>query len=124
MRAIKITPNIDEPITVIEVEKDYREMAKVIGGPCLYIERFRCPLTRFGLVGVVDEDGQHNGQRINTRTYPLYPVPGYYLRGTVLVMAEGMTPDGPDFVDLPNPQVALDLVTALLEGTTLREEAR
>lgn len=122
MKAIRITPNADDPIDVIEVERDYRDLARAIGGPCEYIERFRCPLTRFGLVGVLDEDGQHNGQRINLRAHPLYPVEGYHLRGTVLVMAEDMTPDGVDFVDIPDPQVALDLVKALLsnqpEGAT------
>lgn len=123
MKAIRITPQDDEHISVIEVEKDCRAMAAAIGPPCQYVERFRCPLTpSYGLVGVLDEDGQHNGQRINTRAWPLYPVPGYHLRGTVLVMAEGATVDGIDFVDLPDAQVALDLVQALLEHN--REEAR
>ena len=124
MKAIRIPPDQTEPITVVEVEKDYQAMARVIGGPCLYIERFRCPLTRFGLVGVCDEDGQHNGQPTNDRAWPLYPIPGYHLRGTVLVMAEGNTVDGPDFVDITNPQVALDLVAGLLEGSPQREDAR
>ena len=115
MKAVRITPGSD-PIAIIEVSKDWQSMALAIGGPCTYIERFRCPLTReYGLVGVLDEDGQHNGQRVNQRAHPLYPVPDYHLRGTVLVMAEGMTPEGVDFIDLPDAEAALALVRELCE---------
>jgi hypothetical protein len=108
-----------DPIEVVAVEHGYKSIAAKIGGPCTYIERFRCPLTSIhGLVGVCDEDGQRNGQPQNMRAWPLYPVQGYTLRGDVLVMQEGMTPEGPDFVDMTaeRAEVALNLVVGLVEG--------
>jgi hypothetical protein len=115
VKAVKVPADFTEPIAVIDVDYGWQHFAKAIGGPCQYIERFACPLTpEHSLVGVVDEDGQFNGQLPNTRTWPLYPVPGYLLAGDVLIMAEGMTPDGPDFVDLPDPDLALELVERLI----------
>lgn len=116
MRAIKIPVDPAKPLEIVAVEYGYQNLAKEIGGPCQYIERFRCPLTeRYGLVGLCDEDGQSNGQRDNQRAWPLYPMPGYTLKGPVLVMREGMTPEGPDFVDLDDPEMTLALVVGLLE---------
>jgi hypothetical protein len=117
VKAIRISPDPAEPIEIIEVEGQWQSLALAIGGPCHYIERFRCPLTpQHNLVGVLDEDGQYNGQRLNQRAWPLYPVPGYTLRGTVLVLAEGMTPEGIEFVDMPDPEAARSIVVSLLEG--------
>lgn len=119
MRAIRVPVNPADPIEVVSVEYGFESLAAAIGGPCRYIERFRCPLTpAHYLVGICDEDGQYNGQPPNQRAWPLYPVPDYTLRGDVLVMAEGMTPEGVDFVDMTaeQAQVAHDLVVGLLEG--------
>lgn len=119
MRAIRVPANPTEAIEVVTVDYGFESIAAKIGGPCTYIERFRCPLTPVhNLVGICDEEGQSNGQPENMRAWPLYPVPGYGLRGDVLVMAEGDTPDGPDFVDMTAEQaeVALALVVGLLEG--------
>lgn len=118
MRAVKIPADTEQPIHLVEVEKDWQQLAAAIGGPCHYIERFKCPLTPVhGLVGVLDEDGQFNGQPDNPRAWELYPLQGYVLKGDVLVMAERLDPlEGADFVDLPDPGVALSLVTSLLEG--------
>lgn len=111
MKAVRIPIEQSEPIEVVDVGGDWRSLAKAIGGSCEYIERIRCPLTlRHSLVLVVDENGLFDGQLPNYRAWPLYPVSGHQLHGTVLVMAEGMTPDGPDFVDLPDPEKALRVV--------------
>ena len=119
MRAIKITPNPAEPIEIIAVEPGFRNLARAIGGPCEYIERFRCPLTHaFSLVGVCDEDGLSNGQPDNQRAWPLYPVPGYTLKGTVLVLREEFDPmEGADFADMDEAmaEAARRLVVDLLE---------
>lgn len=116
MRAVQIPIDPAVPVRLVEVGTGYQSFAKAIGGPCQYIERVRCPLTTFGLVTVVDEDGLFNDQPPNPRAWPLYPVPGYTLHGAVLVMAEGMTAEGIDFVDLPGDgSQALALVTDLLE---------
>lgn len=118
MHAVKIPVDPAQPLEVVTVEHGYRHLARAIGGPCEYIEVFRCPLTpEHNLVGVCDDLGQFNDQPDNIRAWPLYPVPGYTLKGTVLVMAEGTTPDGLDFVELDDPGVALGLVAELLEGT-------
>jgi hypothetical protein len=116
MRAIRVPVDPAEPLEIVVVESHYPSIAKAIGGPCEFIERFRCPLTpAFNLVGVLDENGQYNGQPENQRAWPLYPMEGYTLKGPVLVMQEGMTPDGPDFVDLEYPEEARALVVGLLE---------
>jgi len=119
VRAIKIDPNPAVPIEIIAVESGYQNLAAAIGGGCRYIERFACPLTpTYGLVGVCDEEGQYSSkQRENQRAWPLYPVPNYALKGAVLVMGEGLTPGGIDFIDLPNPDLAMSLVATLLERT-------
>jgi hypothetical protein len=115
MKAVKVPADITQPITVIDVDYGWQNFARAIGGECQYIERFSCPLTQeFGLVGVVDEDGQFDGQPRNFRAWALYPLPNYLLAGDVLVIAEGMTPEGPDFVDLPDPDLALELVERLI----------
>lgn len=116
MRAVKVPHNPNDPIAIVEVGHGWQTMAAAIGGGCQYIERVRCPLTpKFGLVMVVDEDGQMNqNQPNNLRAWPLYPTSTYILAGDVLVMAEGMTDDGPDFIDLPDPELALELVERLL----------
>lgn len=117
MRVIKVPADPGQPISVIDINHHWTDMAEAIGGGCEYIERFHCPLTRtYHLVGVCDEEGQYGDQRANERAWPLYPMQGYYLRGDVLVVAEGMTPEGPDFIDLPNEDLAMSLVRDLLEG--------
>jgi len=121
MRAIRVPVNPAEACEVVTVDSsDFESLAAKIGGPCKYIERFRCPLTPVhGLVGICDEEGQYNGQPENMRAWPLYPVPGYALRGDVLVMAEEFDPmEGADFVDMTAEQaeVALALVVGLVEG--------
>jgi len=111
MRAIKIPVDHTEPIAVVDVGHDWRSMAQAIGGPCEYIERVRCPLTpEHNLVLAVDENGLFDGQPVNDRAWPLYPVPGYQLHGTVLVLQEGLTSEGIDFMDLTDPEQALRLV--------------
>jgi hypothetical protein len=114
MKAVKIP--VEGPVEMIEVGNGWQQFAAAIGGPCKYIEEFRCPLTPdHQLVCVVDEDGQFNGQPLNWLASPLYPVPGYVLAGAVLVLAEGMVNGEPDFIDLPDPDQALHLVKELLE---------
>lgn len=119
MRAIRVPANVTEPCEIVAVDYGFESIAATIGGPCRYIERFRCPLTPIhNLVGICDEDGQYNGQPENQRSWPLYPVSGYTMRGDVLVMAEEMTPEGVDFVDMSaeRAEVALNLVVGLVEG--------
>lgn len=119
MRAIRVPVNPSEACEIVAVDYGFESLAARIGGPCRYVERFRCPLTPIhNLVGVCDEDGQYNGQPENQRAWPLYPVPGYTMRGDVLVIAEGDTPEGPDFVDMSaeRAEVALSLVVGLVEG--------
>ena len=120
MRAIRIPTDPGQAIEIVSVEKNYESLADAIGNGCRYVERFRCPLTpQFNLVGVCDEDGQFSPrQPDNQRAWPLYPMPDYTLKGAVLVMQEGMTPEGPDFVDLADPELTLGLVAELLERST------
>lgn len=119
MRAILVPTHPAKPVEIIAVEPGFENLARAIGGPCRYIERFHCPLTPYhNLVGVIDEDGQYNGQHPNQRAWPLYPLSGYTLAGPVLVMAEKFDPlEGADFCDLPDPDQALALVVDLLERT-------
>lgn len=117
MKAIKVPAKLSEHIAVVEVGATWRNLAAAIGEPCQYIERVLCPLTpEYELVFVVDEDGQFNGQPDNRRAWNLYPVRGYSLKGDVLVMAEGWTENGRDFIDLPDPDKALGLVLELCGG--------
>lgn len=118
MKAVKIPADASQPIQLIDVEYGWENFARAVGGPCRYIERFKCPLTPVhSLVGVLDEDGQYNGQPDNLRSWPLYPLEGYVLKGDVLVLREGMTPEGPDFIDMADDGAkALSLVQGLLEG--------
>ena len=119
MKAIRVPANPKQPITTVTLRSgDWYSIADAIGNGCAYIERFRCPLTpQYGLVGVVDEDGQFSKvQPPNERAWALYPVPGYRLKGDVLVMAEGDTPEGRDFVDLPDERTAFLAVINLVAG--------
>jgi hypothetical protein len=115
VKAVRISTDPARPVTVIDVDYGWQQLAAAIGGPCQYIERVHCVLTEeHGLVMVVDESGKFDGQPPNFRAWPLYPVPDYVLAGDVLVMAEGMTEEGVDFVDLPDPDLALELVERLV----------
>jgi hypothetical protein len=121
MKAIRVPADPKIPIQTIEVGHpgrpwSFEDIAAAIGGQCEYVERFACPLTReYGLVGVTDEMGQyHNGQP-NERAWALYPVPGYMLKGDVLVMAEEFDPmEGRDFTDLPDERAAFLAVINLV----------
>jgi len=115
MKAIRVPANPKTPIQTIDVKPNWESLAVALG--CQYIERFRCPLTpEYGLVGVTDEEGQFNGGQPNERAWALYPVPGYTLKGDVLVMAEGMTPNGIEFIDLPDERAAFLAVINLVAG--------
>ena len=118
MKAIRVPADVKKPIVTIDVQKNWESLAAAIGGGCDYIERFRCPLTpEYGLVGVLDEEGQYSQvQQPNQRAWALYPVPGYTLKGDVLVLAEGMTPEGVDFIDLPDERAAFLAVINLVAG--------
>ena len=117
MKAIRIPADSRKPITTIDVSSNFEALAMAIGGQCNYIERFRCPLTPgYGLVGVTDEEGQYHDGQVNERAWALYPVPGYQLKGDVLVMAEGWVEDGVDFVDLPDERKAFLAVVNLIAG--------
>ena len=118
MKAIRVPADPKIPIQTIDVQKNFEALAEAIGNGCEYIERFRCPLTpEYGLVGVVDEEGQYsNKQQPNERAWALYPVPGYHLKGDVLVLAEGQTRDGVDFIDLPDERAAFLAVINLVAG--------
>lgn len=109
MKAIRIPHDRQQPVEIIDVEYGFQKLAEAIGGGCQYIERVNCVLTpEHRLVMVVDEDGLNRGQRQNPRAQWLYPFSP--IVGNVLVMAEGDTPEGIDFVDMADPHVALDLV--------------
>jgi hypothetical protein len=118
MKAIRIPADPKQPISTIDVRSNFEALAAAIGSGCEYIERFRCPLTpELGLVGVVDEEGQYSTKQApNERAWALYPVPGYHLKGDVLVLAEGNTPDGVDFIDMPDERKALLAVINLVAG--------
>ena len=58
-------------------------------------------------------------------TSRLYPVPGYQLKGDVLVMAEKFDPlEGADFVDLPDERAAFLAVINLIAGAERTGEPR
>lgn len=121
MKAIRVPADPKQPIVTIEVGHpgrpwSYEDLAAAIGGQCEYAERFACPLTReYGLVGVTDEMGQYHDGAPNERARALYPVPGYTLKGDVLVMAETFDPiEGRDYVDLPDERVAFLAVINLV----------
>lgn len=118
MKAIRVPADPRTPISTVEVKGNWEALAEAIGGQCQYIERFRCPLTpEYGLVGVTDEEGQYHDGQPNERAWALYPVPGYMLRGDVLVMAEKFDPlEGADFVDLPDERKAYEAVINLVAG--------
>lgn len=110
MKAVRIPVDRDLPVVLIDVNNGWQAMAKAIGGSCEYIERVKCVLTpTWNLVMVVDEEGiYHEDQKPNYRAGYLYPFSD--INGDVLVMAEDWVGDGRDFVDLENPQQALELV--------------
>jgi hypothetical protein len=113
VRAIKIPHDPQQQMSLINVT-GWKSMADAIGEGCEYIERVNCTLTPdYRMVMVVDEDGLYRGQHPNPRGQMLYPFSP--IVGTVLVMTEGDTPDGVDFVDLADPDLALALVE---EATT------
>lgn len=121
MKAIRVPADPKVAISTIDVgrptgEWGYEDLAAAIGGECEYVERFACPLTReFGLVGVTDEMGQYHDGLPNERARALYPVPGYTLKGDVLVMAEEFDPlEGRDFIDLPDERRAYEAVINLV----------
>jgi hypothetical protein len=118
MKAIRVPADPKQPIVTIDVKKNFEALAEAIGGQCQYVERFRCPLTpEYGLVGVTDEEGQFHNGLPNERAWALYPVPGYQLKGDVLVMAEALDPlEGADFVDLPDERAAFLAVINLVAG--------
>lgn len=118
MKAIKVPADPRKPIVTIDVDANFTSLAEAIGGQCQYVERFRCPLTpEHGLVGVTDEEGQYHDGQPNRRAWALYPVPGYTLKGDVLVMAERLDPlEGADFVDLPDERAAFLAVINLVAG--------
>ena len=131
MKAIKVPADPRRPIVTIEVGHpgrpwSYEDLAAAIGGQCEYAERFACPLTReYGLVGVTDEMGQYHDGQPNERAWALYPVPGYQLKGDVLVMAEKFDPlEGADFVDLPDERAAFLAVINLIAGAERTGEPR
>jgi len=107
MLAIKIPADTSEPIGFIDVDgNNWRAVASAIGGGCEYIEPFLTPLTAgYGLVGVADENGQFGDQPPNPRSWPLYPVQNYTLRGNVLVMYED--DDSGDFHSVPEEYLSV-----------------
>lgn len=123
MKAVRVPADPKIPIQTIEVGRpgkawSYEDLAEAIGGQCEYVERFACPLTpEYSLVGVTDEMGQYHDGLPNERARALYPVPGYVLKGDVLVMAEEFDPmEGRDFVDLPDERTAFLAVINLVAG--------
>jgi hypothetical protein len=123
MKAIRVPADPKIPIHTIDVgqyggDLTFEQLADAIGGQCEYVERFACPLTReYGLVGVTDEMGQYHDGAPNERARALYPVPGYTLKGDVLVMAEEFDPmEGRDFIDLPDERAAFLAVINLVAG--------
>lgn len=121
MKAIRVPADPKTPISTIEIGHpgrpwSFEDIAAAIGGQCEYIERFACPLTpEYNLVGVTDEMGQYHDGQPNERAWALYPVPGYMLKGDVLVMAEEFDPmEGRDFVDLPDERAAFLAVVNLV----------
>jgi hypothetical protein len=117
VKAIRVPADSKRPIETIDVSPHFEDLAMAIGGQCNYIEVFRCPLTpEYGLVGVTDEEGQYHDGLPNRRAWALYPVPGYTLKGDVLVMAEGWVADGRDFVDMQDERKAFLAVVNLIAG--------
>lgn len=124
MKAIRVPADPKIPIHTTDVgphvgDLTYEHIAEAIGGQCEYVERFACPLTQeYGLVGVTDEMGQYHDGAPNQRAWALYPVPGYMLKGDVLVMAETFDPmEGRDFADLPDERAAFLAVINLIAGS-------
>lgn len=122
MRAIRVPADDKQPVELIDVGPDWRDLAAAIGGQCEYIESFRCPLTPlYGLVGVTDEMGQYHDGAENVRAWPLYPVPGYMLKGDVLVLSTRRDPiEGDEFVTLYDDRDALLRVVNLIGGGVSR----
>ena len=95
MRAALIPADPATPCRIIDVAAgDYRAMASVIGAE--YIERVRTPVP--SMVLGVDESGALKGLAENLRVSGLL-YPGS-ICGDVLVLSEGTTFDGIDFVTL------------------------
>ena len=105
MRAIVV--NTQGFKTVVELaEPIFESVMSTIGG---YFEIVRPSIQlKEGLVLVVDEEGHLKQKRLNrfgTRFYPH----SLGIVGTLLVMREGMTPEGQDFIDLTDEDI-IDII--------------
>jgi hypothetical protein len=127
MKVIIIPQDIEASISVIDAGTDWRGLVAAVNGPggseCRSVEAIPImgPLTaafpNIRLVGD-EEPSYHRSTKLNVRATVFYPY-GRGLRGNVLMVEEGMTDDGPDFVDMRDPEGmlarAIELVEAALD---------
>jgi hypothetical protein len=109
MKVVLIPADVSKPVALVDTANDmfFSNLAKLIG--CEYIERVTCSLHRHGLAIVVDEEGLLKPEpRYNPRADLFY---GGNLYGDALVVAETRE----DFIDLPDPDAVLQLVTGKID---------
>lgn len=110
-RVVLIPADPQDAIRDVEVpDVRLENLQRLIGGG--YIERVTSGPLRDSAssednlpVMVVDEEGRLKHLRYNERATILY-VPAasrqmHWIAGDAIVVGEGMTPEGPDFIDLP-----------------------
>lgn len=98
MKAILVPVDLTEPMK--EVEGEFREMHRAAGIEFCERVNTRPMHDRFHTVMVVEEDGRDRGYPINYRASMICRHP-HGIVGPVLLLSEGMTSDGMDFLDVP-----------------------
>jgi len=106
MKGIKI--DVDGTVIGVEFNDDkpvWEQVNDALGSEIFEIVRTGLNMPENRVILLVDESGLCKGLKYNpvatdvAESFGCYP--GIYLVGPVLIMAEGMTDDGPDLVDMP-----------------------